>query len=167
MDTSKVTDPKAKYFLDCFFVDREINRQFYKRMPEDKFDFRMVDTSERKSDSPRESLTHQTNVQRIYMKAVEIGKLKFGDYYNQKLKAKTKDELLKELDKADRELVELLANNNNLKKKIIVPWNKNGIRVVDMFWVLDQHEVLHTGWNMAVMDHLNMERFPALKEIWG
>lgn len=167
MDISKVHDKKAKDFLQTFFANREINREFYKRVPEDKFDFRMVDTPERKSDSPRESLAHQINAQRTYMKAVELGELKFGDYYNQKLKAKTKEELLAELEKADKELVELLANKDNLKKKIIVPWSKKGISVVDMLWALDSHETLHTGWNIAIMDHLNMERFPALKKMWG
>lgn len=167
MDISKVTDPKAKDFLETFFLNREINREFYKRVPEDKFDFRMVDTPERKSDSPKESLAHQINVQRTYMKAVEKGELRFGDYYDQELKAKTKDELLTELEKVDKELIELLANEENLKKKIVVPWSKKLIGVVEMFWGLDAHEILHTGWNIAIMDHLNIERFLSLKRMWG
>lgn len=167
MDISKVTNPKAKDFLKTFFANREINREFYERVPENKFDFRMVDTSERKSDSPRESLAHQINVQRTYMLAVEKGRLKFGDFYNQKLKAKAKKELMAELKKADQELIDILADEEKCKKKVQVPWSKKLIDIVDMLWALDQHEVLHTGWNIAVMDHLNMERFPALKRMWG
>ncbi len=167
MDISKVTNPKAKDFLKTFFANREINREFYERVPENKFDFRMVDTPDRKSDSPRESLAHQINVQRTYMLAVEKGRLKFGDFYNQELKAKSKKELLSELKKADQELIAILASEEKCKKKVQVPWSKKLIDVVDMLWALDQHEVLHTGWNIAVMDHLNMERFPALKRMWG
>lgn len=167
MDISKVKNPKARDFLEIFFTNREINREFYKRVPEEKFDFRMVDTKQRKSDSPRESLAHQINVQRTYLKAVEKGELKFGDYYNQKLKLKTKDKLLEELEKADKEMIEILADEKNLKKKIIVPWSKIGIDVVDMLWVLNQHECLHTGWNLAIMEHLDIERFPALRKVWG
>lgn len=167
IDFSRVKDPKTKDFLQSFFAHREINREFYQRVPEDKFDFRMVDTAKRKSDSPRESLAHQINVQRIYMKAIEIGELRFGDYYNQKLKAKSKNELLQELEKADKELVDLLAKEENLKKKIIVPWNKKGVSAVEMLWGLQEHEILHTGWNLAIMDHLNIKRFSALKKMWG
>lgn len=167
MDISKVTDPKARDFLQTFFIHREINREIYKKIPEGKFGFRMVDTPERKSDSPRESLVHQINVQKTYMKAVEIGELRFADYYKGKLKVKSKDALLKELKKVDKELIKILTNKENLKRKIIVPWNKKGIGVVEMFWGLNDHEILHTGWNLAIMDHLNIERFPALRKMWG
>lgn len=80
MVISKITDPQAKAFIEQFLRDREINKEFYKRVPEDKFDFRMVNTPQRKSDS---------------------------------------------------------------------------------------HEILHQGWNLAIMDHLAIERFPALQEMWG
>ena len=74
---SRVTNPQARYFLEEFFTNREINRKFYQRVPEEKFDFRMVDSPGRKSDSPRESLAHQINVQQDYIKAVETGRLRF------------------------------------------------------------------------------------------
>lgn len=167
MNISKVKDDKARDFLQAFFANREINREFYKRVSEDKFDFRMVNTPDRKSDSPRESLAHQINVQRTYMKAVKTGELKFGDYYNQRLKVKSKKDLITELKKADQELIDILADNKNLIKKVLVPWNKKGIDIIDMFWALDSHETLHTGWNLAIMDHLQMERFPLLKQMWG
>lgn len=167
MDFSKVKDPEARDFLQSFFAHREINREFYRLVPEDKFDFRMVDTPERKSDSPRESLAHQINVQRSYMKAIEVGELRFGDYYNQNLQGKSKEELLQELERADKELIDLLSREENLKKKVIVPWNKKGVRVIQMLWGLQEHEILHTGWNLAIMDHLNIKRFPALRKMWG
>jgi uncharacterized damage-inducible protein DinB len=167
MDFSKVTHPKAKFFLQSFFANREINREFYQLVPEESFDFRMINTPDRKSDSPKESLAHQINVQYTYMQAIDKGKLSFGAYSNQKLKVQTKAELLTELKKADQELIQILSNKENCNKKIKVPWSKEPIFAVDMLWALDQHEVLHTGWNLAIMDHLGIERFPSLKKMWG
>lgn len=169
MDLSKITNPEAKRFINAFFADREINCEFYKRVPEDKFDYRMVDTKERKSDSPRESLVHQIDTQRDYVNAIKTGKLEFGVKYDdlknpQKL---SKQELLKKLEKEDQRLVSLLENEGNCKKLVKVPWSQTPIPVVSMLWALDSHEILHTGWNLALMDHLNIERFPALKRMWG
>ncbi len=57
IDISRITDPEAKRFLGQFFRNRAVNREFYKRVPDDKFDFRMVDTNARKSDSPERVLS--------------------------------------------------------------------------------------------------------------
>jgi uncharacterized damage-inducible protein DinB len=76
VDYARVTNPQARFFLEEFFTNREINREVYQRIPEEKFDFRMVETRKRKSDSPRKSLAHQVNVQRAYTKAAETGRLK-------------------------------------------------------------------------------------------
>lgn len=167
IDFSKVKDPEARNFLSTFFLNRGINREYYERVPEEKFDFRMVATPTRKSDTPRESLAHQSNVQRTYMMAVETGELEFGAYYDEGLKIKSKAELLSELERADIQLVELLSREENLTKKIVVPWDVGGLGTVAMFWSLNAHEVLHTGWNLALMEHLDIERFPALRAMWG
>lgn len=98
MNISTITHPEAKRFLESFLGNREINKEYYKRVPEDKYDFRMVDTPER---------------------------------------------------------------------KVKAPWSSNPIPAIASLWGLDYHEVLHMGWNLAVMDHLNIHRFPALKEMWG
>ena len=37
----------------------------------------------------------------------------------------------------------------------------------DAIFLLRDHDILHVGWNLALMDHLNMERFPSLREHWG
>jgi hypothetical protein len=29
------------------------------------------------------------------------------------------------------------------------------------------HDILHIGWNLAVMDHLNVPRFESLIHYWG
>lgn len=169
MDHSKVTNPAAKAFLNQFFIDRGINREFYERVPEDKFDYRIVDTSDKKSDSPRESLAHQIETEIGYIKAIELGELKFGVEYEDlsKLKQLSKQELLNKMQKVDQQLIDILADDQNCNKLITVPWSKTPIPAVTMIWSLDSHEILHIGWNLAVMDHLGIERFPKLKQMWG
>ena len=81
IDLSGIKNPEAKRFLLQFLSDRTINREFYERVPEEKYDFRMIDTPKRKSDSPRESLSHQIDTQRDYMNAIKNGVLKFGEKY--------------------------------------------------------------------------------------
>lgn len=169
MDISKITNPEAKRFLRAFLADREINREFYNRVPEESFDFRMVDTPQKKSDSPRESLAHQIDTTRDYINGIKSGVLKFANKYEDlsdpsKL---SKSELLSKLGKTEQELIEVLSDPEIENKKVKVPWNDDLIPAIASLWGLDSHEILHTGWNLAVMDHLNIERFPALKKMWG
>jgi uncharacterized damage-inducible protein DinB len=167
MKFSKVTNPRAIEFLEEFFGNREINREYYQKVPEDKFDFRMIDKPDQKSDSPRESLAHQINVQRSYLIAEKTGKLRFKVFHDKELKKKSKNELLTELGRVDQKLINILADDKKLIKKIGVPWSKAPVSLVEMFWGLVSHEVLHTGWNLAIMDHLGIKRFPKLQERWG
>jgi hypothetical protein len=152
-----------------FLSDRKVNREFYERVPEAQFDYRMVDTSARKSDSPRESLAHQIRVQREYLRAIETGKLEFGVLSDSEYQLKTwsKAALLEELQNADNELASLLNDNEIALQQIEVPWSGEKQSVLSVLEAIQFHEVLHTGWNLAVMDHLNMARYPALKEVWG
>lgn len=167
MDTSKVANKEAVAFLNAFLLHRGINKKYFSLVPEDKYDYRMVNTPERKSDSPRDSLAHHINVENTYILGIETGLLKFGSAYNKDLMIKSKKELLDLLEQSDNHLIDLLSKDENINKLVSVPWNKDGIRAIDMLWSLNSHEILHTGWNLAVMDHLNIERFPELKQIWG
>jgi hypothetical protein len=169
MDISKITNLEAKRFINAFLADREINREFYVRVPDDKFDFRMVDTLERKSDSPRESLTHQIDTTRDYINGVKTGILKFAGKYPDfsRSQSLSKNELLKKLEESENNLLDILSDPDIGNKKVQVPWSKEPIPAVASLWGLDSHEILHTGWNLALMDNLNIERFPALKKMWG
>ena len=169
MDISKITNINAKAFFDQFLINRNINLEFYQQVPEHNLDYRMVDNPNRKSDSPRESIAHQITTDRQYLDAVKSGELNFGIEYDDLKKASklTKQELLHKLEADTQKLIELLSDEENCDKKITVPWSKVPIGVISMLYGLDSHEVLHTGWNLAIMDHLNIERFPALRETWG
>lgn len=169
MDISKITNPEAKRFINSFLADREINREFYKLVSEDKFDFRIVDTPERKSDSLRESLAHQVDTTRDYINGVKTGVLSFGIKYDdlQKPIKLSKEELFNKLDQAEIDLITILEDPEIGNKRVKVPWSNEPIPAIASLWGLDSHEILHTGWNLAIMDHLNITRFPALKRMWG
>jgi hypothetical protein len=168
-DYSKVVDAEAKVFLQQYLSDREINLEFYRRVPDEQFDFLMVDRPERKSDTPRQGLSHQIEAEYQYLQAAKNGKLQFGveTLDLPTLRQKSKDELLAEAEKLDGELVAFLSDDGRIKRLVEVPWSNWPIPVVAMLWGLDSHEILHQGWNLAIMDHLNIERFPALIAKWG
>ena len=159
----------ARAAWSAFLLDRRVNREFYERVAEDKFDFRMVETKSRRSDSPRESLAHQIRVQREYMRGIETGRLEFGALkaVEVELRELPKLELLALLDQAGKELEQMVCDPGIEEKRIEAPWSDIPLTARELIGFLQMHEVLHTGWNLAVMDHLEMERFPALRELWG
>lgn len=169
-DLSLVKNQEARGFLEHFFVNRQINREFYEKIPVDKFDFRMVDSTTTKSDSPRESLIHQIYVTRKYLYGIKVGSLKFDGITDKKLfepYQMSKEQLLLELDETGEEMIKMLSDDDITNKKVAVPWSKTPVSVVSCLSGLNNHEILHTGWNLAIMDHLGIVRFPLLKEMWG
>ncbi len=166
-DLSSVTDKGAKIFLLQYLASREINIEFYKRVPQDKLDFRIVDNPERKSDSIRESLEHQMRVQMDYQTALDTGKLEFNARDNREVRSLNKEGLLGKLAKLDEELLNKLSDPKVVGKMVSVPWSKEPIPAIAMLYGMNSHEILHTGWNLALMDLLDIERFPALKQMWG
>lgn len=166
-DLSSVTNSQAKIFLIQFLANRNINVEFYKRVPADKLQYRIVDSPERKSDSIQESLGHQIGVEKDYLSALNTGKLEFRSGDDKNLKSLNREQQLKMLEQLDEELIKKLSDPNIVNKSIIVSWSNNPVPALSMIYGLNNHEVLHTGWNLALMDLLNIERFPALKQIWG
>lgn len=169
MNITKITHPEAQRFINAFLVNREINRQFYQLVKEKDFDFRMINTDQRKSDSPRESLVHQIVVTRSYINGAKTGILDFRIKYDDLKKPNqfSKSQLLIKLAETEQDLIRLLSDPQIGTKMMKVPWNEEPILVLASLWGLDSHEILHTGWNLALMDHLNIPRFPALKAMWG
>jgi uncharacterized damage-inducible protein DinB len=165
----QVINPDAKFFLETFFGNRLVNLEFYDRLPEDKLDYRMVDTPKRRSDSPRESIAHQIAAERQYLSAISSGNLQFGIKYEDlaDLSQYSKDQLIKMLKQEDQNMVDILKEGENCTKKVTVPWSKVPVKATEMLWGLDSHEILHQGWNLALMDLLGIERFPAFKDMWG
>lgn len=165
----QIKSTQARAFWEQYSKDREIIREFFKRVPEEKLDFRMVDRPSRKSDSPRESLAHIIDTTRDYVNGVKQGELKFGIIYPdlknpQKL---SKKQLLEKLEKTEKQLFKLLCDPKIEDKNVKVPWSKEPVPAISCLGGLDSHEILHQGWNLALMDHLEIERFPALRRTWG
>ena len=169
-DLTQIKNPQTKSFLEQFFKHRRINMDFYERVPEAEFDFRMINTPSRKSDSPRESLIHQIYVTRKYIYGITTSTLKFDGVTPKKLKnpqKMTKQELLTELDNTGQELVDLLKQSDFDSKTVNVPWDKKPISAISCLEGLSNHEILHTGWNLPIMDHLDMKRFDSLCDMYG
>jgi len=172
LDPAAIASPRARDFYRRFMLHREVNREFYRRVPAEQFDFRMVDTKTRRSDSPRESLLHQLFVMRNYVYAATAGVLQWGQERAQLLMPPAlgrygKRRLLEELDRTESQLLELLSRPDIEDLTVRVPWQARPVPALAVLDGLADHEVLHTGWNLALMDHLGMERFPALRRVWG
>ena len=127
-EIKKITNSKVKSFLTQFLTNRNINIEFYKRVPEDKLDFRMVDNPDRKADSIRESLGHQIGAERDYVIALETGKLEFVSGDDKNLKSLSREEALQRLQELDKKLIEELSNDDIANKLIIVPWSQERTR---------------------------------------
>lgn len=164
-DVSAIANPDVRMFYGLFIAQRRIIRDFYVNLPDDKFDFRMVDTPERRSDSPRESLAHILDVQLVYMDAIKTGKLDFGKIGQVDASA-SKAELLIEMDRIDTEMIEYITHPDfNPNQHVEAPWGS--MTAGAMLHATREHDILHVGWNLALMDHLNMPRFDSLKQYWG
>jgi hypothetical protein len=172
LETSKITSLEARRFLGRFMLNREVNREFYRRVPADKLDYRMVDSKTRRSDSPRESLLHQLFVVRNYVHSVKTGVMQWGEERQRLLMVPAlgrwgKQRLLEEMRRTEQELVDLLALPDIESQCVKVAWQEEPLPALRLLEGLNDHEILHTGWNLALMDHLGMERYPALSQLWG
>jgi hypothetical protein len=171
-EASRVTSAGARDFWWRFRLNREVNREFYRRVPADKLDYRMVDTKTRRSDSPRESLLHQLYVVRNYVYSVKTGEMRWGPEREALLLVPAlatwdKKRLLAEMERTERELLDLLSLPDIDERSVRVPWREEPLPALRLLEGLNDHEILHTGWNLALMDHLQMERYPALSRLWG
>ena len=172
LDTSKITSAEARSFWWRFALHREVNREFYRRVPAEKLDYRMVDTKTRRSDSPRESLLHQLYVVRNYVHSVKTSVMQWGPQREVLLMAPAlqtwdKKRLLAEMQRTEAELAGLLALPDIDARVVKAPWQEEPLPALRLLDGLIDHEILHTGWNLALMDHLQIERYPALSRIWG
>jgi len=108
----------------------------------------MVDTPQRKYETPRESLAHQIDTTRDYINWIKTKVLKFGIVYSDLTPGTklTKEQLLKKWDEAVEELITLLSDTKIGERKVRVHRSKEPVlAVVDMLWGSDFHEILHQG----------------------
>jgi len=166
IDWESIGDARVRTFYALHRPLRRIIRDFYALLPEEHYDYRMVDRADRRSDSPRESLAHILRTQVIYVRGVQTGRLSFEDALTERYDGWGKDALLREMDRLDAELHAYLTGAEfRPDAPVHAPWGE--MTAVEALYLIRDHDILHIGWNLAVMDHLGMERFPSLREYWG
>ena len=110
---------------------------------------------------------HIIYVELVYFKAARTGKLEFKDVGVEYFKTLSKAQLLAELERIDQEMFDYLNGETFDSQALVeVPWG-GVMNVIDMLFFLRDHDVLHIGWNLALMDLLNMPRFSSLIQYWG
>ena len=166
-DISSIKNPPVRQFYSLYWSQRQIIYDFFTCLTEEQFDFRMVDTPERKSDTPRESLAHMLYVQLVYLNGVKTGKLEFKSMGVEHYTEMAKGELLAEMERVDEEMFAYLtAEAFDSRSRVAVPWGGE-MDAVDVLFFLRDHDILHIGWNLALMDHLSVPRFESLIRYWG
>src|SRR3989304_6324854 len=95
-DINSIKNPQVRVFYSLWWPQHQVIYDFYSRLAEEQFDYCMVDTPEKKSDTPRQSLAH----------------------------------------------------------------------ILYVLFFLRDHDILHVGWNLALMDHLSVPRFESLIAYW-
>jgi len=167
LDISTIKNPQVRQFYALYWSQRQIISDFYSRLTEEQFDYRMADTPGRKSDSPRESLAHILYVQLVYFNSAKTGKLEFKSMGTEHYAQMTKEQLLAEMERIDAEMYAYLnAEAFDSNGRVAVFWGGE-MNVLDVLYFLKDHEILHIGWNLALMDHLNLPRFESLIQYWG
>jgi len=166
-DVGSIANPQVRFFYSSFWPQRQILYDFYTLLPEEQYDYRMVETPQRRSDTPRESLAHILYVQLVYLEGVKTGRLQFKSMGVEHYWQMTREQLLAELERVDGEMFAYLtAEAFDSGRRVEVFWGGD-MNCVDVLYFLHEHDILHIGWNLAVMDHLNVPRFESLVRYWG
>ena len=79
----------------------------------------------------------------------------------------SKDQLLAEMEHIDQEMLAYLTDESfDASQPVQVFWGGE-MNPMDVLYFLRDHDILHIGWNLAVMDHLNIPRYESLIQYWG
>jgi hypothetical protein len=123
IDLNSIHDPQVRFFYQLYIPQHQILLDFYNLLAEEQYDFRMVDTMGRKSDTPRESLAHILYVQLVYLTSVLTGELEFKSMGVEHYKEMTKEQLLVEARRIDKEMFsQLTAESFDSNRRVAVPW---------------------------------------------
>ena len=160
IDPGLARSAEARGFYHIYLPQRRILADFYTLLPEESYDYRMVDGA----DTPRESLLHILATHYQYLDGIRTGRLTFSEVDAPSDLAKAA--LLTELDRIEEETWDYLSSAGfDPEATVEAPWGE--MRAADATFLLRDHDILHVGWNLALMNHLDMERFPSLKAYWG
>lgn len=142
-DLNAIANPEVKMFYGLYMAQRRVIRDFYVNLPEDKLDFRMVDTPERRSDSPRESFAHILAVQLVYFDALKTGTLDFSKMRRVDASG-SKAQLLAEMDRIDAEFYDYITRPEfDPAKHVNARWGQMTAGAV--LHATREHDILHVG----------------------
>jgi hypothetical protein len=101
------------------------------------------------------------------LNGVKTGKLEFKSMGVEHYWQMTKEQLLAEMERIDEEMYACLtAETFDSGSRVAVFWGGE-MNAVDVLFFLRDHDILHIGWNLALMDHLKIPRFDSLIQYWG
>lgn len=167
LDIGSIQNPQVRVFYALWWPQHQIIVDFFTRLTEEQFDYCMVNSPERKADTPRESLAHILYVQLVYLNGVKTGKLEFKSMGVEHYAGLPKNQLLAEMERIDQEMWAYLTTETfDSQNQVEVFWGGT-MNPVDVLFFLRDHDILHIGWNLALMDHLNVPRFESLIQYWG
>lgn len=165
-DLDTLSDPQVKRFFQAYLPHRQVVRDFYDLLPDDKLDYRMVDTPDRRADSPYESLAHILETQLAYFEGIRSGSLSFDSMGAERYREMSKQQLLDELAALDEEMRRFTTQPEfDPAARVETSWGDE--TALSVLYLIRDHDILHAGWNLALMDHLGMERYQTLIDIWG
>lgn len=162
-----ISNPQVRLFYAMYLSQRDILKDFYEQLPEEQFDYRLIDVPERQADSPRESLAHLLEYRLLVFNGVKTGTLVFQSMGGEHYRQMTKEELLTRWSQIEQELFDYLTDERFESDTMVsMPWGGEMTKIESLYLIRD-HDILHIGWNLAIMDLLKMERFPSLIQYWG
>jgi uncharacterized damage-inducible protein DinB len=167
LDTAGIANPQVRQFYAMYWPQHQILVDYFTVLSEEQYDYRMVDTPARRSDTPRESLAHILYVDLVYLNGVRTGVLEFKSMGVEHYARLPRAQLLAEMERIDSEtLATLTAESFDPRRPVRVFWGGD-LGALDVLYFLRDHDILHVGWNLALMDHLNIPRFESLVGYWG
>jgi hypothetical protein len=167
MSLERIKDDRVRSSFGHYLIQRSILRDFFNNLSDDDYDFRMLENENRKADTPRESLAHTLHFQLINFSALKTGKLEYKSQGVDHYWKISRSELIAEMERIERLFFEFLtAEDFNENAIIITPWGEQW-NCLDILSGLRDHDILHIGWNLALMDFLDMPRYASLANYWG
>ncbi len=167
IDPYTIVDDRVRSFYVAYWPQRQILHDFFSLLTEEQFtSYRMVDMPQRKSDTPRESLAHILRVQLILFNGLQAGRIEFKAMDVEHYWQMSKSELVAEMERIDQAMFDYLtAAAFDSNATVQAPWGE--VNGVDALAFLRDHDILHIGWNLALMDHLDLPRYETLSQYWG
>ena len=167
LDIAAIANPQVRQFYALYWPQHQILVDYFTVLSEEQYDYRMVDTPARKSDTPRESLAHILYVDLVYLNGVKTGVLEFKSMGVEHYARLPRAQLLAEMERIDSETLAYLTADSFDPRRPVRPFWGGEMGALDVLYFLRDHDILHVGWNLALMDHLNIPRFESLIAYWG